>query len=184
MPQELIAETLAVTGSFHQACNVHEIHVRRHQSFRSHNFTYSCQPGVGYRDFTNVGVDGSERVGGRFHRLPGQGAEKGGFPSVGETYYAYGERQPSLLILRPWYPPRDCLDDIVHHPASLPMTAWMTTYGFRGLTLWRGGIQMPAPCEGQQCENQGHDKGQKQPLGLRQDLPVLGVCGSSPECFA
>src|SRR5665811_1601805 len=132
MPQELIALTLAVTGSFHQACNVHEIHVRRHQSFRSHNFTYSCQPGVGYRDFTNVGVDGSERVGGRFHRLPGQGAEKGGFPSVGETYYAYGERQPSLLILRPWYPPRDCLDDIVHHPASLPMTAWMTTQAVIG----------------------------------------------------
>src|SRR5660397_52477 len=52
------ADPLAVTGACHQACNVHEVHVRLHQRFRSHNLTYSWQPGVGYRDCTDVGVDG------------------------------------------------------------------------------------------------------------------------------
>ena len=63
--QESVPESLAATGAFHQACNVHNFDGGGDNALGMHELGQAVQPLVGHGDDPHIGLDGAERKVGR-----------------------------------------------------------------------------------------------------------------------
>ena len=80
--KKLIAQSLAFTGTCHQACDVNKLHRRRKDPLRAHNAGQLGEPRVGNLDDAHIRLNGAEGIilGGNA-RL-GQRIEQGGFAHI------------------------------------------------------------------------------------------------------
>ena len=66
MPQELVSQTFPLAGSLDETGDVHNLHGRRENPFRLYILRQLVHPGIWYLDDSHIGLDGAERIIGRF----------------------------------------------------------------------------------------------------------------------
>ena len=100
--EELVAQALAPAGAAHQAGDVDELQLRRHQLGRFGQHGAAVEPLVGDGDPADVRLDGAEGIVGRFGRRGrGQRVEEGRLADVRQADDAALEAQFSSPVLRP-----------------------------------------------------------------------------------
>jgi hypothetical protein len=84
--EELVAEAFALAGAGDEAGDVHELDGGGDDDVGLGDFLQDVGALVGHGDDAHIGIDGAERVVGRFRLAgAGEGVEKSGLAHIGET---------------------------------------------------------------------------------------------------
>ena len=84
--QELVAQSFALAGAFHQSGDVHDVAHGGDDASRMYQFGQFGQPFIGYGYLAHLGVNRAKGKVCRLRLCAGQAVEKGGFPHVGEAH--------------------------------------------------------------------------------------------------
>ena len=84
--QELVAQSLALTGTLYQSGNVHDIAHGRYDAARVNQLGQTGEPFVGYGHLAQLGIDGTEGEVGCLRLSAGQTIEECGLAYVGQSH--------------------------------------------------------------------------------------------------
>ncbi len=85
MTEKLVAEAFASTGTPYQSGDINKLHDCRQHLLRADNFRQGVETRIRDRHHTDIGVDGTERIVGRFGAGICQRVENGRFANVGQA---------------------------------------------------------------------------------------------------